>query len=141
VALIEAGTTELRDDDPNENNGNNDAQGQDAGVLPPHLPPDSSRTAPERRCLTRHIIGLIYEQLYALSAAEDLLHVLYHDVLYLGELVLSIGKFIGGWVSVVRVHELRDNRRERPLETVRRTVGKGAGGRSRLGSKLPLKLR
>jgi len=141
VALIETSTAELRDDDPNENNGNDDAQGQDTGILPPHLPSDSPRTTPERCCLTRHVIGLIYKQLYALSTAEDLLHVLDHDVLHLGELVLSIGEFVGGWVGVVRVHELRDNWRERPLETVHRTVGKGARGRCGLGRELALKFR
>jgi len=56
--------------------------------------------------LIRHVIGLIYEQLNAFTTAEDLLHVLNHDVLHLGELVLGIGKLISGRVGVVRVHEL-----------------------------------
>jgi len=106
MALVETGTAELRNDDPNKNKGNDDAQGQDTGVLPPHLPPDSSRTTPECRCLTRHVVGLIYEQFYAFATAENLLHVLDHDVLHLGELVLSIGELVCGRVGVVRVHEL-----------------------------------
>jgi len=106
ATLVEASTTELCDDDPNENNKDDDAQTKDTGILPPHLSPDSPCTTPERRCLAGHVIGLINEQLNAFATAEDLLHVLNHDVLHLGELVLGIGELISGWGGVVGVHEL-----------------------------------
>jgi hypothetical protein len=115
-------------------NSDDDAQCQDAGVLPPHLSPDIPRATPKRRCLVRHVVGPIYEQLNSLATTEDLLHILNHDVLHLGQLVLGIGELIGGWVGVVGMHEFWDDRRKRPLETVRRTVGKS--GRSGLRSEL-----
>ena len=118
-------------------NGNNDAQCQDASVLPPHLSPDIPRATPKRRCLVRHVVGPIYKQLDSLATTEDLLHVLNHDVLHLGQLILGIGELIGGWVCVVGMHKLRDDRRKRPLETVRRSIGIGRGaGRSELRSEL-----
>jgi hypothetical protein len=63
-----------------------EAETEDALVLPPHLSSHGACPTTEGRCLARHVIRLVDEELDAFPAAEDLLYVLDHDVLYLGEL-------------------------------------------------------
>src|SRR6266702_2756934 len=87
-----------------------DAESKDAFVLPPHLAPHRACTAAEGRRLTCHAVCLVNKQLNALPTAEDLLHVLHHDVLHLSKLRLRARKVIRRRRRVVRVHELRDNR-------------------------------
>jgi hypothetical protein len=83
-----------------------DAKCQDALVLPPHLASHRARPTTEGRRLARHVICLVDEQLDALPATEDLLHILDHDVLHLCELRLRAGNVIGRRGRVVRVHQL-----------------------------------
>jgi hypothetical protein len=104
-----------------------DAERENALVLPPHLAPHRARTTTEGRRLARHVIRLVDEQLDALPAAEDLLYVLHHDVLHLGELRLRTGYVIRRGRRVVRVHELRYDRAQGRLQS----VGRQSGGRRR----------
>jgi len=104
--------TELCYNHPENHQSDEDAKSKDAFVLPPHLAPHGACTTAKSRRLTRHVVGLVNKQLDALPAAEDLLHVLHHDVLHLSELRLRARKVIRGRRRVVRVHELRDNRAE-----------------------------
>ena len=63
-----------------------DAETENALVFPPHLASHRAGTTTEGRCLARHGVRLVHQQLDALPAAQDLLDVLDHDVLHLGQL-------------------------------------------------------
>ena len=104
-----------------------DAECQNALVLPPHLASHRARPTTEGRRLARHVICLVDEQLNALPTAEDLLYVLDHDVLHLGKLRLRAGNVICRGGCVVRVHQLRYDRAKGRLQG----VGRQRGGRSR----------
>src|SRR6267154_5296007 len=93
-AALQASPTELSNNNIQKYQRNQDAQRQYLGILPPHLAPHGPRTAPECGGLRGHGIGLIYEQLDALTTAQDLLDVLDHDVLDVVELCLSAGDFV-----------------------------------------------
>ena len=83
-----------------------DAESKDAFVLPPHLAPHGACTTAESRRLTCHAVCLVNQQFYAFPTAEDLLHVLDHDVLHLSEFGLRAGQVIRRRRRIVRVHEL-----------------------------------
>ena len=115
-----------------------DAESKDALVFPPHLAPYGTCSAAEGRRLARHGVRLVHEELDALPAAEDLLHVLDHDVLHLSELRLCAGDVIGRGRGVVGIHELRDDRTKGRLQCMgwkrrRRRRGRGTGQKLRSG--------
>lgn len=160
TALVETRTTELREDDPENNlrihervrrreawgiknfktthQPDRNTQQHDLLVPPELLAAHRPCSPPERRCLVRHLVRLVDEQLDALATGQDLLDVLHHDVLNLRKLALRALELVDGRGGVVRVHELRDDGPEGTLEAVCGYVGDGGGGRE--GGEPPLEL-
>ena len=114
-ALIQSRPTELGNNDPEEDESDNDAEGDDLAVLPPHLPADGACAAAEGGRLGGHGVGLVDEELDALAAAEDLLDVLDHNVLDVVKLLLRTRDLVRRRGGVVRVHQGGNHGREGAL--------------------------
>jgi len=88
--VIETSSTELSYKDPEDENANNNAQSQNSGIFPPHLPSDCSRASPERGRLASHVVSFVNKQFNPFASIEDLFDVLDHDVFDLSQILLSI---------------------------------------------------
>lgn len=108
---------------------NEHTQRHDLRIAPPHLATDVARPAAECGGLARHDVGLVDEQLDALAAAQDLLHVLDHDVLHLVELRLCARELVGGGCGVVCMHQVGNGGAEGSLQAMCRGVGRRGRGR------------
>lgn len=107
---------------------NHTAEDQEFRILEPHLASHTSRTASKSGGLVIKIICLVDEKLdtgdtilcqqlvdYGIlkedapfASTEDLLDVLYHNVLDIIQLVLSAFELILGWSGGIRVHQSSD---------------------------------
>jgi hypothetical protein len=98
-----------------------EAEDENARVLPPHLATRGAGTAAERVRLAGHGICLVHEELDALTAREDLLDVLDHDLADLAQLGLRAGERIVRRGRVVGVDERAEYGSEGPLKRIGRS--------------------
>ena len=115
---LQASTTELSNNNIQKYQRNQDAQCEYLAILPPHLPSHRPRATSECSGLRRHGIGLVHKQLDALPTAQNLLHILDHNILNLVELRLGARDFVRWRGSVVGVHEGSYNGRKSALNTI-----------------------
>lgn len=98
-------STELRYNNIEKKKNDDNGYGESLGVLPPHLSPGSPCTAPEGRCLVRHIVGFVDQELDAFTPTKDLFDILDHDIFDLIEFGLGTCDLVLRGRGIVRVHE------------------------------------
>lgn len=99
---------------------NKNAQPHDLFILPPHLSTHLSGAPTECCGLSRHYICLVNEKLNPLAPAQNLFHVLHHDIFDLVQFSLCPRKFISRRGSIIRMHQVCNDRTEAALESTGR---------------------